>query len=179
MAAHAIGHAIAHHGFSPHTYVALRMVADLIDLGAHSDDGHLGRAAAPLVAGEVAPDEIAASLALAARLARGDLSFLEPGTGSSPEGVLLRHFVAGRLDEDYRRALGWRRIGARVHGPFSLAAGVRHSLVLTDTQIDVIYGRPRSRLGYLGRRLARPFDLVRRAARYGAGHLRVRLKRRR
>jgi hypothetical protein len=37
--------------------------------------------------------------------------------------------------------------------------------VLSRTQIDVVYGKPRSKWGYLGWRLARPFDLLRRGAR--------------
>jgi hypothetical protein len=48
------------------------------------------------------------------------------------------------------------------------------AVFLTRAQIDAIYGTPRHRLGYLGRRLARPFDLVRRLGSYGARALRVR-----
>jgi len=51
------------------------------------------------------------------------------------------------------------------------------ALVLTDAQIDIVYGPTRSRLGYMGRRLARPFDLVRRIVRYAAAAARVRLRR--
>jgi hypothetical protein len=48
------------------------------------------------------------------------------------------------------------------------------AVVLSDAQIDAIYGPPRGRLGYLGRRLARPFDLLGRLAGYGWRALRLR-----
>jgi hypothetical protein len=171
MAAHAVAHGLAQHGFAPHAYPGLRMVGDLIALGAHEDGAALARAAFPLVATEVSADELEAAVALAARLARGDTTLFEPGP--SLEARLLRHVVAGRLDEDYARSLRLRRPAGQGG---SLARAAR-ALVLSDAQIDVVYGPPRYRLGYLGRRLARPFDLVRRATRYAAAAARVRLRR--
>jgi hypothetical protein len=47
-----------------------------------------------------------------------------------------------------------------------LARNVWGALRLTDGQIDALYGRPRSRLGYVYRRLTRPFDLAGRLARH-------------
>jgi hypothetical protein len=174
LAAHAIVHAVAQHGFGPRGYPMLRMVADLIALGAHADDGRLGRAAAPLVSPELEPEEAEAALALSTRLARGDVSLLDE---ASPEGVLLRHIVAAWVDEDYAGSLYGRRLARKVHGPVGLAVQAVRALWLTDAQIDVIYGRPRTRLGYLGRRLARPFDLVRRLVVYTAADRRLRARR--
>jgi hypothetical protein len=171
MAAHAVVHGIAQHGFAPGGYPAFRVVGDLIALGAHEDGGAIARAALPLVADEVAPDEMAAAVALATRLARADAALF--GDVASPEAVLLRHFVAGILDEDYRRSLRLHGL-AEGGGIAGLVRAAWHALALTDAQIDVVYGPPRSRLGYLGRRLARPFDLVRRVARYAAAGVRVR-----
>jgi hypothetical protein len=48
---------------------------------------------------------------------------------------------------------------------------------LTRAQVDMIYGRPRTELGYLGRRLARPLDLAWRLGRYAASAIRLRLRR--
>ena len=171
MTAHAVVHGLVHHGFAPDGYPALRLVGDLIALGAHEDGGALACAALTLVVDEIGPDEMEAAVALAARLARADATLFEPGP--SPEATLLRHVVAGRLDVDYGRSLRLRAVGAR---RWTLARAA-HALVLTDAQIDVVYGPPRSRLGYMGRRLARPFDLVRRIVRYAAAAARVRLRR--
>jgi len=54
---------------------------------------------------------------------------------------------------------------------------VLSAVFLTRSQIDAIYGPPRHPLGYLGRRLARPFDLLRRLGRYSARTVRLRLDR--
>ena len=176
MAAHALVHGLAQHGFAPGGYPAFRLVGDLIALGAHEDGGPIATAALPFVADEVAPDEMAAAVALAARLARGDAAlFEEAGT---PEAVLLRHFVAGILDGDYRRSLRLHGLAGERGGLVGLVRAARNALVLTDAQIDVVYGPPRWRLGYLGRRLVRPFDLAWRAARYAAAGARVRRRRR-
>jgi hypothetical protein len=168
LVAHAVVHALAQHASAPDGYAALRLVGDLVALGAH-EDPRLVDAAWPLAQGEVTRDEVDAAVALAARLARGDEALFSASSSESPEGVLLRHFVAGRLDAGYAARLriagaaGSSR-GCRVAG---LAREAWRALVLTDAQIDVIYGRPRSRAGYLARRLLRPLDLLRRAARHG------------
>jgi hypothetical protein len=182
LVAHALVHALAHH--APHTYPQIRLVGDLLDLGAAGDDGALARAAEPFVGNELTPAEMAAAVALARRLGSADASLFEAGEGASPEGLLLRHLVAGVLDDDYRHALRLQGLRARVgraRGPrelvTALARYVWRALFITDAQVEVLYGRPRSRLGYLGRRLARPFDLAARAARIVAGGLRLRRRR--
>ena len=60
-----------------------------------------------------------------------------------------------------------------------LACAVWHAVALSDAQIDAIYARsgpPRTRLGYLGRRLARPLDLLLRLVSYTARWLKLRAK---
>lgn len=180
QAAHALVHGLGQHGFSPGAYSLLKMMADLQDLG----DGALTPRALAWVARDVPPDEAEAVRRLGARLAAGE----DPAgwAADSPEETLLRHILAGRLDADYASALrlGLFRPQPSDHGTaVRLARAVWHAVVLSDAQIDAIYGpagpagsagRPRTRLGYLGRRLARPFDLLRRLASYGGRWLRLR-----
>ncbi len=148
----------------PASYSLLRMVADLIDLDALTD-----RAAA-WVEKDVPTAEAEAVRRLCAGLTAGEY----------PEGneeILLRHMLAGRLDPDYEKSL---RLGlfqpqpSDRPRPVQLARTVLGAVFLTDVQIDVLYGRPRTRLGYLGRRLARPFDLLRRLGRYSLRWVKVR-----
>ncbi len=184
MVAHAVIHALAQHGYAPREYPPLRVAGDLLDLGVARDDGSLARAALPFIEHEVTKAEMASVVALSRRLGDGDPDLFEGEGSTSPEGVLLRHFVAGVLDDDYRRALGLRGLaggGARAldsGNPASVLANKAwRALFVTRAQIDVIYGRPRSRLGYVCRRLARPFDLAGRAARAVVASVRVRLRR--
>src|SRR5258706_348742 len=128
------------------------------------------------------PAEAAAVRRLSARLAAGE----DPAgwaAGDLPEATLLRHILAGRLDADYTGALrlGLFRPPPGDHGPVvRLVRAVWGAVALSDAQIDGIYGpagsngRPRSRLGYLGRRLARPFDLLLRLASYSTPWLKLR-----
>ena len=168
QAAHVLVHGLGQHGYWPTSYSLLRMVADLIDL-----DALTGRAAG-WVEKDVPTAEAEAVRKLCACLAAGE----------DPQGmaeILLRHMLAGRLDPDYEQSL---RLGlfqsqpTDRSRPAQLARAVLGAIVLTDAQIDVLYGRPRTRLGYLGRRLARPFDLLLRLGRYGLhwGRQRVKLR---
>jgi len=167
LAAHAVVHGLGQHGYWPASYSLLKMVADLIDLGPLTD-----RALA-WVAQDVSKDESEALRRLCARLAAGE----DPAAGwDAPEETLLRHVLAGRLDAEYERALrlGLFRAQPSDRAPAArLARSMLSALFLSDVQIDAIYGRPRSRLGYLGRRLARPFDLLLRLGRYGVKWARV------
>jgi len=63
------------------------------------------------------------------------------------------------------------------HHRHALLRAAWHASWLTDGQIEVIYGHPGTRLGYWGRRLFRPFNLVRRGLRYGFAWARHRLSR--
>jgi hypothetical protein len=177
QAAHALVHGLGQHGFSPAAYSLLKMMADLQDLG----DGALTPRALAWVARDVPAPEAAAVRRLGARLAAGE----DPAAwNDSPEGTLLRHILAGRLDADYAGALrlGLFRPQASDRGPaVRLARALWDAVALSDAQIDAIYppaappaGRPRTRLGYLGRRLARPFDLLLRLGRYALRWLRLR-----
>ena len=159
LAAHALVHGIAQHGHFPDAYALLKMVGDLADLGLAGAAGEdLAAELAPWVARDLAAGEIAAARDLSADLAAGR----EPAP-ESPAGLLLRHILAGRLDPGYLDSL---KLGLFRHhpsdepAPLRLGRSLLRALVLTRGQIDAIYGRPASAWGYLGRRLARPFDLA-------------------
>jgi hypothetical protein len=167
LAAHALVHGLGQHGYWPASYPPLKMVADLIDLDALSDR------ALSWVERDVPPTEAAAARRLAGRLAAGE----DPAGWEGDEEVLLRHLLAGRLDPGYEQALRlglFRAQPSERSRPVQLARAVLGAVFLSDAQIAAIYGPPRSRLGLLGRRLARPFDLLRRLAAYGARWARLR-----
>ena len=161
QAAYILVHGLGQHGYWPASYSLFKMAADLIDLGPLA--GH----SVAWVARDVSRDEAEAVRRLCARLAAGEDCTVD---AQAPEATLLRHFLAGRLDPEYERAL---RLGLFRSQPsdrpaaIRLARSVLGTVFLSNNQIDAIYGPPRTRLGYLGRRLARPFDLVLRLARYG------------
>ncbi len=165
LAAHAIAHGIAQHGFAPDAYGGMKMVGDLIDLGL----GSIGPRVEELVGADVSAAEVAAVRGLIASLERGE-AVVERLAERSGEMALLRHWIAGRWDERYRAAL---KLGLRAQpgdrGRAAAAVGVAwRTLFLSRAQVDAIYGRPASGWGYLGRRLARPFDLARRLVGYAA-----------
>lgn len=167
QAAHVLVHGLGQHGYWPASYSLLKMVADLIDLNV------LGKALTDRAAQWVAKDVPAAE----AEAVRGLCASLEAGT--EPQGdaeVLLRHILAGRLDPDYEQSLRlglFRSQPSDRSRPVQLARAVLGAVFLTDAQIDALYGRPRTRLGYLGRRIARPFDLLLRLGRYGLQWVKV------
>ncbi len=126
------------------------------------------------VSRDVSPAEAAAVDRLCRRLAAGeDPAGWPPGS----EEELLRHILAGRLDPDYAAALRlglFRPQPSERSRPVQLARAVLGALFLSDAQIAAVYGPPRGRLGLLGRRLARPFDLLWRLGKYGARWVRLR-----
>ena len=180
LAAHLLAHGLVQHLEAPRSYPLLRLLADLQDLGW---DGDRWRAflAGPhrWIARDVPRSTAEAAVALAARLAAGE----PPATlaaGEDGPAVLLRHVLAGVLDDTYHASLRWRALtagGGADHPRADLLHRLRHALWLTDDQIERIYGRPRTRLGYWGLRLWRPLDLVRRGLRYAAAWGRHRLAR--
>jgi hypothetical protein len=105
---------------------------------------------------------------------------LAEGEAPAEEGavVLLRHILAGRLDADYAASL---RLSLFRDQPSDRPPAVRMvrtafaTVFLSRAQIDATYGRPRHPLGYLGWRIARPFDLLRRLWSYGIRSLRLKL----
>lgn len=179
-AAHALVHGIAQHGWAPHAYSLLKMVADLVDLGFAGPDGPaLAERAARWIARDVAPAEVEAARCLGAALAAGAAPGDLVGWGKSPapEAVLLRHALAGRLDPGYERALRlalFRRAPSDAPEAVRLARAVAGTVWISRAQVDAIYGPPRGRFGYLGRRLGRPLDLLARLGRAGLHAWRVR-----
>lgn len=169
QAAHVLVHGLGQHGFSPSSYSLLKMVADLVDLG----PGAFTPRALSWVARDISPEEIEAVRRLCARLAAGE----DAAGWEGPEEVLLRHILAGRLDPNYEGALrlGLFQPQPSDRGPIARLAHTAWSTVaLSDARIDAIYGPPSHRLGYLGRRLARPFDLLLRLGRYATRWLKLR-----
>jgi hypothetical protein len=207
-AAHALVHGIAQHGWTPHAYSLLKMVADLVDLGFAGPDGpELAGLAARWIARDVAAEEVeaarrlcvalaagaagpaetagaaraamaAAGAARTAGAAGGDLAAWE--TWRAPEAALLRHALAGRLDPGYEESLRlalFRRVPSDAPEAVRLARAVAGTVWLSRAQVDALYGPPRRRLGYLGRRLQRPLDLLARFGRYGLHAWKVRRRR--
>lgn len=186
QAAHALVHGLGQHGYWPASYSLLKMVGDLIDLEEKGPKGQQGqqgqeKPAVPAVPGwsswiarDVSPAETAAACGLTRRLAAGE----DPaGWPPGPAEELLRHILAGRLDPAYADALRlglFRPQPSERSRPVQLLRALLGALFLTDAQIAAVYGPPRSRLGLLGRRLARPFDLLLRLGSYGARWLRLR-----
>lgn len=167
LVAHALAHGIAQHGLHPASYPMMRMVADLVDLGFAGDDGErLAASVRPWIARDVSDAEVEAARRLCVALVSGDNALFDATDDAAPQAVLLRHVVAGAQDPAYREAL-------KMKGAFSMPGrggrlagwlfAVRQAVFITREQVDLIYGRPRSALGYLGWRLVRPFDLLRRA----------------
>lgn len=182
--AHVLVHGIGQHGFWPDSYPLLRTLSDLADLGFHDETAApLARRAAGLVARDVSEAEAEAVRELCAALVAGEdvvLSGREgaPFSRSAGEGaLLLRHILAGRLAPDYASALRLSLFRAQPSDrppAVRLVRSVLGAVFLSRAQIDAIYGRPRHPLGYLGRRLARPFDLLLRLGTYGARTFRLR-----
>jgi Uncharacterised nucleotidyltransferase len=167
LAAHVLVHGLGQHGYWPASYSLLKTVADLVDLGA---DVLTPRALA-WIAKDVPAGEAEAVRRLCLRLADGE----DPAAWNGSEEALLRHILAGRLDPGYERSLRlglFQPVPSDRPRPLQLARSVLDTVFLSDAQIDAVYGRPHTRLGYLGRRLARPFDLLWRLGSYGLARLR-------
>jgi Uncharacterised nucleotidyltransferase len=180
LAAHALAHGLAQHGLAPATYPMTRMLADLVDLGLAAPDGErLAGALFPMIAGEVSREELDATRALCVVLSDGDEDVFAP-LHAGREALLLRHAVAGLTDDAYRTAIrlsGLWSAPSEHPMPIALLVEVYRALFLTRAQIDMVYGPPRSAWGYLGWRLLRPFDLVRRLVRYRASAAGLRQRR--
>ena len=175
LLAHLLVHGIAQHGLSPQGYPMSRMLADVQDLGAGDD---VWQAARRWIERDASREEVEAVAGLAGRLAAGE----DPAAmvaGDDDTGALLRHLLAGVLDEGYARSMKFRGLTASPRDAGrarALAKMMRGALLLTKAQIDILYGPPRTELGYWGWRLWRPFDLVLRAGRYGAAWISHRSK---
>jgi hypothetical protein len=177
--AHLLVHGIAQHGFAPHAYPLSRLLADVQDFELDEAEWEAFLAGGSgWIQDDVSREEVGAVRGLVERLEVGE----DPGViaaGGDEPGVLLRHLVAGVLDESYLRAMKFRSLAAKpvdVGRPRSVLKTVRNALWPARAQIDILYGRPRSELGYWGWHLWRPFDLVGRAVRYGVAAIRHRMR---
>lgn len=165
LLAHALVHGLVQHGAAPESYPLFRFLADVADLRrAHPNLDGASLAAAGLGLEGLDGDDLGAVFGLVEDLVAGR----EPAAAGPRR--LLDHVVAGTLLPDYVLALksdlvGFAALGDRSARRTAAARAIRTAFFLEDEDIDAIYGRPKSRLGYFGRRLARPFDLALRFAR--------------
>ena len=176
MLAHLLVHGIAQHGMAPDAYPMARLLADLQDSRVRKDGW---TAAFPWIERDVSRDEVDAIAELVHALETGEdpSAVLESGSGA---GIMLRHLLAGVLDDGYVRSMKFRSLGSTPtdRSPLERAATtIRGALFLKDVQVDILYGPPETRLGYWGWRLWRPFDLIGRSIRYGAAWARNRFRR--
>jgi hypothetical protein len=169
LAAHALAHGIAQHGFAPASYPMTRMLADLVDLGwgeeAHS---RFRGAVGALTAGDVTEREAEATWDLCAVLRRGETLPSVIGQGPPDHLKLLAHVVAGALDLQYADALKLRIFGSGpslLPRPLAFMRDAARSLWPNRAQVEALRGKPTSRFDMAVFRLARPFDLFRRAVR--------------
>lgn len=104
LAAHALVHVLAQHGFAPAAYPGFLMLADLVDVGFAGAAGRSALAVVlPWIAREVSLQEAEAALDLATALAAGDRGLFEPP--HSRARVLLDHFHAGATNPGYAESL--------------------------------------------------------------------------
>jgi hypothetical protein len=166
FAAHALAHCLAQHGFRPGAYPQLRLLGDLLDLGIAAEDGpSLLAATLPLVERSVGAAEARAAADLCHALAAGRLDEL---AGDAPPALLMRHLLAGALDERYAEALKLQELARPLHAGSRLAgwwSAAWQAVALSPAQLDRVYGKPAGPWGRLGQRLRRPFDLLRRSLR--------------
>jgi hypothetical protein len=178
LLSHVLVHGIAQHGLSPTAYPMMRMLADVQDLAI--DEAGWSRylnGAFNWISSDVSRAEVEAVAELACRLGDGEHPRAFAEENSNP-ARLLRHVIAGVLDDEYQRSLRIRAQADPQREGTWTASTVRNvvkAVVLTDAQIDAIYGRPNSKLGYLARRIFRPLDLAVRAVRYGWSWIRYRV----
>jgi hypothetical protein len=182
LAAHVIAHGIAHHGRKPQEYPLFRMVADLIDLGFVAEDSEaVLEQITPWLEGEVSSEETGALRRLCAGLLVGGEELYAQAARAKPEALLLRHLIAGATDREYVESLQVSAFLGRVsHLPrlCAISRALWHALFLNKAQVDKIYGRQSSSVGYLRRQILRPFDLLVQATHSATTRL-LRLSRRR
>lgn len=169
LLAHAAVHGLVQHGYSPDAYVALRLVADWIDLSAPDSSATELETVTALVAGVLSVAEIQGLRELVERLAAGDLRLLAENPASSPAAGLLHHLLAGTLNEAYASAL---KLEMLVHPlsdssyPVARLKALKNALLPTAEELEVLYGGWGGPWGRLGRRLWRPLDLALRTLRH-------------
>jgi len=172
-------HDLAQHGKAPDSYPAFQLVADLQDLGPPQfENARLIQEVKGWTSRALSAAEIEAAIELTRRLSGG-----EAGSSIAHEdsdcSVLLRHFAAGALDPTYVDSLklSYRLEAKPGRGRLeSLARTAWGALWLTDLQVELLYGQPKSSAGYLAHRLWRPFDLLIRLIRYSKSWFTTRFK---
>lgn len=163
LTAHLLVHALGQHGFSPGSYPLLQLLADLQDLdfsGAPGD--RFVDEGFEWIQKDMTQAEVAGTRNLLQRLESGEGASIISSGIDSP-ALILRHLLAGALDAEYRQSLklaSLSRSSSAAWSPRRVLRGLRSSIALSRGQIDQIYGKPETELGYLGWRLWRPFDLV-------------------
>ena len=177
LVAHLLVHALGQHTFWPAAYPQIQLIADLQDLGIGDEisSTFLDEILQWTESG-VAKREVPAVFQLVERLSRGD-RLSEIVEGEDEMAGMARHIVAGASDSGYRQALkaeGSLRVVAGQSPSHSALVTLKKAIFLTRGQIDIIYGPPKTSLGYLGRRLWRPLDLLGRTWRSAMTWLQVR-----
>jgi len=167
MLAHLLVHGIAQHGMAPGAYPMARMLADVQDLEPGEENWET---ASRWIGRDVSRNEVEAVAGLMRQLGAGE-DPAEVTAGGDEAGALLRHVVAGVLNDGYARSMKFRSLTAKpkdITQTLAFVKTVRGAMFPSRAQIDILYGPPRSELGYWGWRLWRPFDLIGRTCRYGA-----------
>jgi hypothetical protein len=115
----------------------------------------------PWIGSDVSREEASAVWRLACRLGRGDTPESILSADDEPS-LMLRHLIAGELDSEYQRSLRIRHLADPLVGSSrtrTLLRKIRTNLWLCSEELDSLYGRPMSPIGYAGLRLWRPIDL--------------------
>lgn len=177
LTAHLIVHGVGQHGFAPDSYPQFQLLADLQDLGFPGDLAEgFPMAGACWIEGEVSREELQALRELLRELELGKrVSNL--GNLRTPGARLLRHLMAGAANQEYRQSLKLVDLVQATALRGGLLGSIRGALAavfLTRGQIDLIYGAPKSWIGYLGRRLWRPMDVAIRLVRSLRARRRIR-----
>ncbi len=172
LVAHAVIHGLAQHGLAPQSYPLLRMVADVHDLGVADEEwSALDNGDPRIFAGVVSQRELAAAWMVCQDLREGRAPALLGGVEPSASAAarLLRHMLAGRLNERYAAYLNARGVLRAPVGENQvgfLARRVARVLVNTPLAIEKRHGRPRSGWEWTWRVLTRPFELAAELARH-------------
>ncbi len=163
LMAHLLVHGLGQHGFSPGAYPLIQLLADLQDLGFTGEQGERFMEEGLLwIQNEVSQEEVAGTRDLLRQLEEGERAS-EIVVRDVAAALILKHMLAGSMDAEYRQSLklsAVTRPSIARPGLTGLLRNMSSAIFLTRGQIDVIYGQPQTEVGYLARRLWRPFDLV-------------------
>jgi len=138
-------------------------LADLQDLGFTGEQGDRFMEEGLLwIQNEVSREEVAGTRDLLRQLEEGERAS-EIVVRDVAAALILKHMLAGSMDAEYRQSLklsAVTRPSIARPGLTGLLRNMSSAIFLTRGQIDLIYGQPQTEVGYLARRLWRPFDLV-------------------